>query len=559
MEASLETVGPTRQKSLGAYYTPPELAQAVVEWAVRERADHVLDPAFGGSVFLQAAERRLRELGCEPRSLGGQTHGCDLDEAAHEAALTDAASDLDPARLVLSDFFLQAPGDELPRCQAVVGNPPYVRYQLSDAAAGQRAALKAGLQTSRLSSIWAPFVAHSVQFVAPGGRLAYVLPAELLHAQYAAGVLDFVCARFSSVTVALFGRRVFPGALEEVVLLLADGAGGECPEATVVSFADLGELTDRGLPRATSGSARDASPQSPPTSARTAHDKLLSRLLPAETRELLGGLLSTSGVTPLGVLASVDIGAVTGANRFFLLADAQAQEDGLDDGLLHEAVSKAVHVAGACLTPADIERLRAAGAPMRLLTIPRGLAPDELATAKTTLARGLAAGVDKAYKCRVRTPWWSVPIPRHGPPDLLLTYCAAEHHRLAVNDARVLHTNTVHGVRVHPGTDARALAASWTNSLTMLSCELVGRSYGGGVLKLEPTEAEAVVLPPLVADDELLITADRLVRARDLPGALSAVDEAVLGGGLGLADEDIRLLREGAELLRARRRGRGKA
>lgn len=558
MEASLKPPGATRQKTLGAYYTPREMAEAVARWAVRQADDHVLDPAFGGSVFLRAAERRLSELGCDGASLGQQVHGCDLDEAAHDAALSDETSELDAGRLILGDFFLQTPGDELPICEAVVGNPPYVRYQLSDAAAGQRAASDAGLATTRLSSIWAPFVAHSVQFVRQGGRLAYVLPAELLHAQYAAGVLDFLCARFSSVTVALFERRVFPGALEEVVLLLADDAGGRCSEPTLISFTDVADLGARGLPHAqVPGLATTAKNLRP--AARTAHDKLLSQLLPQKTRELLSRLLVTPGVEPLGNFGSVDIGAVTGANRFFLLSDEQAREDGLDDELLHEAVSKAAHVAGARLRSEDVERLRAAGASMRLLHLGKGLDANGLANAATTIRRGLAAGVDKAYKCRVRKPWWSVPIPGGGPPDLLLTYCAAEHHRLAVNDAGALHTNTVHGVRVHAGTDAQALAGSWTNSLTSLSCELVGRSYGGGVLKLEPTEAEAVVLPPLVRDDELLATVDRLVRARDLPGALHVVDEVVLGRGLGLAEEDIRLLREGAGLLRSRRRGRGKA
>ena len=558
MEAALTTSKRSRKKTLGAYYTPPEIAAAMVQWAVRDAGDHVLDPSFGGLAFLHAAHRRLGELGADAAAQGLQLHGCDIDPDAHDAALAEPDLPVDARRLARDDFLTTRPAQGLPRCQVVVGNPPYVRYQLSDAAAGQRAAEAAGLTVSRLSSIWAPFVAHSVQFVADGGRLAYVLPAELLHAQYARQVLEFLCSRFASVTLALFERRVFPGALEEVVLLLCDGAGDTCPEPVVVSFTDLDDLAARGLPARPAAPSRNADARQAGRAARTVHDKLLSRLLPAATRDLLGDLLADDRVQALGTLASVDIGAVTGGNGFFLLTADQARADGLDPALLREAVSKAMHVAGCRLGEQDVRRLRAAGAPMQLLTISRDATAAQLASARTTLERGARDGIDRRYKCRVRDPWWSVPIPGDGPPDLLLTYCAAEHPRLVLNAAQVLHTNTVHGVRVRNGVDAAALATTWNNSLTLLSSELVGRSYGGGVLKLEPTEAEAVVLPTPVRDDALLRRVDERVRARDLAGVLEAVDRVALGEGLGLSDDEVAVLRDGAEQLRARRRARGK-
>jgi adenine-specific DNA-methyltransferase len=556
VEAILNVAEPSRQKSLGAYYTPSAIARAIVDWAVRDAGDHVLDPSFGGLAFLREAHQRLSELGTGTAAQSLQLHGCDIDPAAHEAALRELELPVDAARLAHGDFLTLLPDQRLPRCQAVIGNPPYVRYQLSDAVAGQRAAENAGLSISRLSSIWAPFVAHSVQFVALGGRLGYVLPAELIHAQYASRVLDFLCDRFGSVSVAMFERRVFPGALEEVVLLLADDAGARCREPDVISYRDLDDLIARGLP-ATARESRPSTQQK--VSARTAHDKLLSRLLPVETRELLGQLVVDDRVRRLGELASVDIGAVTGANKLFLLTDEQARADGIAPELLRHAVSKAVHIPGVTLTAEDVATLRAKGAPVLLLALGREASEEQLATVEKTLARGLRDGVDQRYKCRVRDPWWSVPIPGSGPPDLLLTYCAAEHPRLTLNAASALHTNTLHGVRRFDGVDAGALATTFINSLTLLSAELVGRSYGGGVLKLEPTEAEAVLVPPLVTDQQLLKVIDARVRARDLAGALERADRVVLGEGLGLDERHIGLLRDGAEHLRARRRARGKS
>jgi hypothetical protein len=126
------------------------------------------------------------------------------------------------------------------------------------------------------------------------------------------------------------------------------------------------------------------------------------------------------------------------------------------------------------------------------------------------------------------------------------------------NEAQVLQTNTIHGVYLTAQLDAAALAVAFYNSLTLLTAELVGRSYGGGVLKLEPTEAGALILPPIPKTlSGLLREVDALVRARKLEAVLDLVDPIVLGEGLGLSTTQIRAFRDGGGRLRARRRSRG--
>jgi hypothetical protein len=53
-------------KALGAYYTDEEIANFLVTWAIRSQQDVVLDPSFGGGVFLRAAASRIRILGGTP-------------------------------------------------------------------------------------------------------------------------------------------------------------------------------------------------------------------------------------------------------------------------------------------------------------------------------------------------------------------------------------------------------------------------------------------------------------------------------------------------------------
>jgi len=99
----------------------------------------------------------------------------------------------------------------------------------------------------------------------------------------------------------------------------------------------------------------------------------------------------------------------------------------------------------------------------------------------------------QAYKCRTRTPWYSVPDVRV--PDAFLTYMIHREPKLVLNNAGCTCTNTLHAVRMKDGYSARDLALSFRNPLTQLSCEIEGHPLGGGMLKLEPKEAQNILIP----------------------------------------------------------------
>jgi hypothetical protein len=72
----------------------------------------------------------------------------------------------------------------------------------------------------------------------------------------------------------------------------------------------------------------------------------------------------------------------------------------------------------------------------------------------------------------------------------------------------------------------------------------MGRSYGGGILELEPREADALPLPdPREVPAGLVRAVDHLVRAGDLDGALDLVDAELLVRRLGMRGADVTLLR----------------
>jgi len=211
------------QKARGAFFTPPAISQFLVNWAIRSSSDRVLEPSCGDAAFLIPAAGRLKGLGAS--QMASQLHGIDIYQPSAVAAkglLRGLGLD---ATVETGDFFDKLPQ---PSFDAVVGNPPFVRYQDFSGAArtkSLRAALSHGVRLSALASSWAAFTIHASEFLNDSGRLGLVLPAELLSVNYASEVRRFLLGRFAKVRLVLFEQLVFPGVLEDVVLLLAEGRG----------------------------------------------------------------------------------------------------------------------------------------------------------------------------------------------------------------------------------------------------------------------------------------------------------------------------------------------
>lgn len=546
--SSSERLSDTRRKDLGAFYTPPALTDFAVRWAIASPAARVVDPSCGDAAFLLSATERLKLLGAGSAALGDKINGVDLndDAIATSRLLLDRAG-ASGATLIRSNFF-DVTQRELPPVDAVVGNPPYVRYQLfrdENREAGLKAAAREGVLLPRLTSSWAPFVVHASSFVKPGGKIALVLPGELLHVGYAAAVRDYLLRTYSDLTIITFEEKVFPGALEEVVLVLGTkgGADGQLRVLRLNGLADL-----KGDPERVLRASRKVT--------LAPGQRWLTALLEDAAVSAALAVPQAEGFVALGQLCKVDIGVVTGANSFFVVDDKARRLHELPRRVLMKAVSKASHVQGLAFRDEDWHGQAAAGAPAHLVVIDEAKLSDP-AVAKY-VALGKRQGLPKRYKCRTREPWHLVPYVKK--PDLFLTYMSHVAPRLVVNQARATHTNTIHGVFLHDEVLAEPLAVAWLNSATLLSAEIEGRSYGGGVLKMEPGEAVNVLVPRLTAPlvkrlRGELSRIDALVRKQKITEASAVVDEIVFGKASLMAIEPVRAA---LTSLRARRFARGR-
>lgn len=540
-------------KQSGAYYTADAVANFLVRWAVRSAKDRVLDPSFGGGVFLRAAARYIETIGGHPSVV----HGIEIDNEPFREVRRRFCPPLEKAALVNADFFeIESPKNGA-AYDAIVGNPPFVRYQSFTGRARDRAlarSLDRGVKLPKLASSWAPFVVHSVAMLRPEGRLAFVLPMEAFHAAYGRPVLNHLRNHFGTLYILTFRHRLFPDLSQDCVLLLADGYGLHPKRRAKLCWRDLPGP----------GALADLDPDAViiPRSRRldaNAFDhgrRLTEHFVPKASRNLYRELVMHPGVRRLGDVARVGIGYVSGNNDFFHLSTVEAERRGIPKDFLRPAVRKGRNLAGLRFTSDDWNSAEAT----YLLEVPRPLLNGSVPkTLRKYLDEGEVSGVHRAYKCRVRTPWYSVPHVQQA--DAFLTYMSGKIPRFVTNEAEVVAPNNLHVVRLRNDAPCTvgAIAAAWPSALTRLSVELEGHAMGGGMLKLEPREAERVALPPLPGNERLdLIELDELARRGETEALADRVDQALLIDGLGLSRADCRRLRSAAKTLMERRYAAGR-
>lgn len=535
---------PALRKERGAFFTPDEITRYVADWAIRSPEDLVLEPSAGDAAFLVSAVRRIRELAKDvdvrPRVDGVEIHAHSARTAQQRVQEMGGE-----ARIWHSDFFALAPE---PIYDTVIGNPPYIRYQDFSGetrARSREAALRGGVSLTGLASSWAAFTIHSAMFLKEGGRLGLVLPAELLSVNYAAPVRQFLFNRFRHLQLVLFNEQVFPEAEADVVLLLAEGyLEGTAQYATIRQAKNAAGLAslDTGL---------TWTPTDPA-------DKWTSSLITPRAIEPLHELLKRGQFTSLETWGDTTLGIVTGNNKYFTLSPQRVKELGLRrNELLRLSPPGSSHLRGLSLSKDMLTKLGRNGQATYLFY------PSNPPSAKAAayIEDGHRTGVDTAYKCRIRKAWYRVPLV--PPADLFLTCMNADTPRLTANDAGVHHLNSVHGVYLkddYRDIGCELLPLASLNSVTLLHAEIVGRAYGGGVLKIEPKEADVWAMP---SPDLIRALADKLrpikQQVADLLGAgrlldaVEIVDQVILQGCDNLSATQIEHIRQARSGLAHRR------
>lgn len=529
------------RKLRGGYYTPKEICDFLVDWAVSVKNAAVFEPSCGDGQFIQSIVNKYDDT----VSITGVELFAEEAKKARKKISSKSKS-----KVVSSDVFswyLKNRPDK--KFDAVIGNPPFIRYQNfpeEHRSVAFKLMAEEGLSPNRLTNSWVPFVVLATKSLKPGGKLALVLPAEILQVTYARDLRKYLSSKYKNIEIITFKKLVSREIQQEIVLILGEREDQESSNISLVELSSFEDLKDV------------KNIFSAPKHKILNHDneKWTRFYLSPEELATVYEIEKSKDFTTLGQIADVDVGVVTGNNKFFIVNEQTALDYGIKADCA-QIIGRSNHLIGIRFLKSDYKNISKLGE--KTLLFNPGKKPREAlsTTSRKYIDYGEKNEANTGYKCQIRMPyWWNVPSTLT--PDAFMWRQIHNHPKIIANDTNATSTDTVHRVKIKSGIDPGQLACAFINSVTFAFAEIKGRSYGGGVLELEPTEAENLPLPNIINNVDLPIDRiDKLLRDGNVNEALDIVDSIVLKDA-GLSDSDIETFRNIWIRLRDRRVGRGK-
>ncbi|MFF2245894.1 class I SAM-dependent DNA methyltransferase [Arthrobacter sp. NPDC058130] len=218
-------IDPHERYEWGQHYTNPDVVDLMLSLAVPDGRGVVLDPACGGGTFLVRtyARKKLFHPGQSHAQRLREIAGSDISAfAASVATIGLASQNLESGanypQVREASFFRLAPGKEfislpdgaggrelrtLDQIDAVVCNPPYIRYDMIGEARRFEADAvykdgHRGLPPLRNRfNYHLYFWFHSANFLAPGGRMLFITSGEWLDSDYGGQLQEWLLNKFS--------------------------------------------------------------------------------------------------------------------------------------------------------------------------------------------------------------------------------------------------------------------------------------------------------------------------------------------------------------------------
>jgi adenine-specific DNA-methyltransferase len=467
-------------KKKGSFFTPEKLSNYICNNILASIRGHsgklnILEPSVGHGSFVKA--------------LNGISEASNLD--IHVDAYDNEVEFINHCMAGLfpniSTSFVCADFIEVEessvKYDVVVGNPPYVSYKILDQYCSSKCRdyfEKNGIASKNFRNLWTFFVLKSINCLADKGSLHLVVPKELLSVNHAGWLRSLLIKTFQQINLHIFDHFQFDKIEQDVVVL-------ECYKSSnnVGFFVCDYEANLESAPRL--------------------HQKFIDQdvsnkwsqiTILGDDLEFLHQKIDT--LPTISDYCNIVAGIVTAANKFFILDKEKIDSFGVKH-ISRPIIQKSSYIQGdVVLDEISLQKIEANGVACHLLCDFDMLTPP--ASIAAHLQEGELIGLTTRYKLKRRKPWYKIPVIWESPAFFFKRI--HEIPKLILNEANVLVTDTAYRVTPLEGVDMQSVIYSFYNSLTLVFCELRGRSYGGGVLELTPNEFKGIPIPYQQIDDE---------------------------------------------------------
>lgn len=458
------------RKKLGQFFTPVAYANIMADWIAAASPESVLDPAIGTGVLIDI---------CQKRKIGRKFTGYDIDSTA----LGLARHRLATTELHHQDFLSS---DYSEQFDAIVANPPYIMhrdYDL-DPHIADFITNRAGQKLSRQSNLYIYFVIKICEQLTKGGRAAILIPAEWMFANYGQPLKAYLLDQgllHGLVTMDLAGHA-FADNMATASILMIEKGGTQSQVVESVYVPDGTNLT-----------SLDQIKQDPAVICRSLPNTELR--LHKKWDMLLGRSAKpcAKGSIKLGELVTTKRGIATGANRFFLLSQGMAEQQGLDIARMDRCVGKTAQVTGICFADADFERAAGAGQTCFLFNPKGNCTPAEAAY----IMLGENIGISRKHGPRTKKIWYAAEA--REPAPIWASVFGRGRMRFVHNAAGVKTLTCFHGLypKDLDAIQTRALVAVLNSGAMQTSIAAHVRRFASGLMKLEPRDILDIPVPDI--------------------------------------------------------------
>jgi len=522
-----ELIPDVERHRLGQYYTPPPIVELITEMCIKSPNDKVLDPACGSGSFLVKSYHKLKDLKKRENPFAedsklheeilNQLYGIDINPfPAQLSSINLAVRNLKVTgrniNLIVSDFFKVKPSTViLPReFEVVVTNPPYTRQEemeYKDKIREEALTYSDGtkIDISAQAGIYAYFFTHSAKFLKDTGRMGYITSNTWLDVSFGEGLKQFFLDHFKIIAIVEFDSAVFGTALVNTcVSILEKEEDAKKRLENIVKFVrlkkamEIGKIIDMVL--SLDKNYEDEQIKSVIKSQESLQPKeRWGKYLRAPT--IYFKIANQPKMSLLGEKAKIRRGITTGSNDFFILDKEKIKLWDIEPQFIEMVISSFRGINRIELTFKDVseyilmlhepkENLKGKNV-LKYLEYGENL---QITTKRgTRVTAEVIKGVHNLRTCKGRKLWYNLGERKKAP--ILFPYLTWERTPFIWNKAKAHAIDVFHEIYPYSEKELACLLGLLNSSLISFLLEVHGRSYGGGVLKIQTYELEALPIP----------------------------------------------------------------
>lgn len=466
----------TEQKLNGVYYTPKEIVDFFINWAIeKDRKQVILEPSAGDGRFVNNL-----------KNLNEDSYIVAVEINKEEALKIKPNLKKEQYKVIIDDFynFYEENKRKEPGFDLIIGNPPYIRYQFltEEQRIYQSDILKNnGLKSNKLINAWVAFTIASLQLLKENGKIAFVLPSDILQVSYAKELREYLFKNLKEITIINFEKIVFTETQQDVILLM--GVKKEDKnKATKLRIFNLKDLTELPKNLENFNFKEYESYKS---------DKWIKFKLKNKERDFYETSFQEKTIS-LNEVCKTEVGITTGNNRFFVINDELMREYNLEE-YKRPLLGRSIETEGIFYTIEDLKKNINIKSNVWLLDFNnKELSLDAL----KYLNEGIKNKQNEGYKLRIREKWYQVPS--IWIPDAFLLRRIGKYPKIVKNEINSVSTDTFHRLKIINNSNIYKLLSLFYSSVTLLSIELEGRIFGGGALEILPGDMKNIKLPKAI-------------------------------------------------------------